>query len=118
MIQVTPQMRILVAVEPADFRKGIDGLARVARVELEEDPLSGAVFVFRNRRATAVKILIYDGQGFWLCQKRLSQGRFRFWPSGQEPRDLEAHELQVLLRGGDFEAAQAAPPWRPLRLAA
>jgi transposase len=114
MIQLAPQMRILVAVEPADFRKGIDGLARLAREELAQDPFSGSIFVFRNRRGTAVKILVYDGQGFWLCQKRLSQGRFRFWPSGKTARDLEAHELQVLLCGGDFEAAQGAPPWRRL----
>ena len=115
MIQVAPQMRILVAIEPADFRKGIDGLARVARDELESDPFSGWIFVFRNRKATAVKILVYDGQGFWLCYKRLSSGRFRFWPAGETLRALEAPELQVLLSAGDFEAARAAPPWRRLR---
>ncbi len=115
MIQVAPQMRVLVAVEPADFRKGIDGLAKLAREELASDPFSGCLFVFRNRKATAVKILVYDGQGFWLCYKRLSSGRFRFWPAGKTLRALEAHELQVLLSAGDFEAAQAAPPWRRLR---
>ena len=67
MIQVTPQMRILVAVEPADFRRGIDGLARVCRQELASDPFSGAAFVFRNRRATSIKLLVFDGQGFWFC---------------------------------------------------
>ena len=71
MIQVAPQMRILVAIEPADFRKGIDGLARVARDELESDPFSGWIFVFRNRKATAVKILVYDGQGYVLAVPRL-----------------------------------------------
>ena len=71
MIQITPQMRILVAVEPADFRKGIDGLARLCQERLQQDPFSGWVFAFRNRRATAVKVLVYDGQGFWLCHKKL-----------------------------------------------
>ena len=115
MIQVAPQMRVLVASAPADFRKGIDGLAKLAREELDHDPFSGCLFVFRNRRSTAVKILVYDGQGFWLCYKRLSTGRFRFWPCGQKLRMLEAHELQVLLSAGDFEAAAVAPPWRRLR---
>jgi transposase len=72
MIQVTPHMRVLVAVEPADFRCGIDGLARVCREVLRRDPFSGWVFVFRNRRNKAIKILVYDGQGFWLCQNQLS----------------------------------------------
>ena len=73
MIQITPQMRILVAVEPADFRKGIDGLARLCQERLHQDPFSGWVFAFRNRRATAVKVLVYDGQGFWLCQASLER---------------------------------------------
>lgn len=115
MIQVTPQMRILVAVEPADFRKGIDGLARLAKEELSSDPFSGCVIVFRNRRATSVKILVYDGQGFWLCHKRLSSGRFRFWPDARGSRAsarMEAHELAVLLSAGDFTASRGAPQWR------
>ena len=72
MIQVTPQMKILVCVEPADFRNGIDGLCRVCKKEVDHDPFSGYVFVFRNRKATAIKILTYDGQGFWLCQNQVS----------------------------------------------
>ena len=116
MIQLTPQMRILVSVEPADFRKGIDGLCQTCRQALAADPFSGAVFVFRNRSGTAIKVLAYDGQGFWLCQKRLSRGRFRYWPSasGSIRRELLAHELQVLLAGGNPQATQAAPPWRPI----
>lgn len=116
MMQLTPQMRILVSVEAADFRKGIDGLCRLCRQALAADPFSGTVFVFRNRNGTAVKLLAYDGQGFWLCQKRLSTGRFRFWPSrsGALMCELLAHELQVLLYGGNPEATQAAPAWRPI----
>ena len=121
MIQVTPQMRVLVAIEVADFRKGIDGLARLCRELLDEDPFGGAVFVFRNRRATAVKLLVYDGQGFWLCHKRLSSGRFRWWPqsrSGGRSAGLESHELSVLLAGGDPAKARGAPPWRRVRVPA
>ncbi len=70
---------------------------------LSSDPFSGAVYVFRNRRRTAIKLLVYDGQGFWLCHKRLSTGKFLCWPSsdGGESTALEAHELQVLIFGGD-----------------
>lgn len=114
MIQLTPQMRILIAVDPVDFRRGIDGLGRVCREVLSADPMSGTVFVFRNRRATAIRVLAYDGQGFWLATKRLSQSRFRYWPSkgARVRRELLAHELQVLLAGGNPEATQAAPQWR------
>ncbi len=116
MIQVTPQTRILVALEPPDFRCGIDGLAKVCRTQLAADPFTGAVFVFKNRRSTSVKLLAYDGQGFWLCQKRLSSGRFRFWPSSTSGASttLKAHELHVLLFGGDPTGTRAAPAWRPV----
>lgn len=117
MIQVTPQMRIRVAVEPADFRKGIDGLARVCRESLGNDPFSGCVFVFCNKSRKAIKILVYDGQGFWLCQKRLSKGRFLWWPqSSAATRRFEAHQLAVLLSGGNPAAARGAAPWRRVDL--
>jgi len=119
MIQVTAHMRIWIAIEPADFRKGIDGLARVCREALAKDPFSGAVFVFRNRGSTALKILVYDGQGFWLCQKRMSKGRFGWWPDERATSvSLEPHELHVLLSGGDPSGAKGAPPWRRLPLPA
>jgi len=72
MLQLSPQSRIFVATEPVDFRKGIDGLSAVCRQVLGDNPLSGALYVFRNRSATALKILAYDGQGFRLAMKRLS----------------------------------------------
>jgi len=114
MIQVTPLTRVLVATQPADFRRGIDGLSRLCQQELKADAFSGCLFVFRNRRATSVKILAYDGQGFWLCHKRLSAGRFRFWPAARAKNTLplEAHELGVLLACGNPIAAKGAPPWR------
>jgi transposase len=118
MIQITPQMRILVAVEPVDFRCGIDGLAQLCRQRLQEDPFSGTVFVFRNRRGTALKALVYDGQGYWLCQKRLSSGRFHWWPvggqAGEAARKLAAHQLHVLFSAGNPEGTRAAPDWRPV----
>ena len=84
MIQISPQMRILACTKPVDFRKGIDGLAHICRQVLEADPFSGTVFVFCNRRKTALKLLCYDGQGFWLCQKRLSSGALK--PGLTSPR--------------------------------
>jgi transposase len=116
MIQVTSQMKILVAVKPADFRKGIDGISRLCIEVLSEDPFSGTVFVFRNRRATAIKLLLYDGQGFWLAHKRLSSGRFSCWPSGNGKgvTAVEAHQLHVLIFAGDPYATGAAPMWRPV----
>jgi transposase len=116
MIQITPQMRVVVAVEPADFRNGIDGLARVCQDVLRHDPFRGWVFVFRNQPATALKALVYDGQGFWLCHKRLSSGKFRWWPTSKTAAAtcLAAHQLQVLFSAGNPEATQAAPTWRPV----
>ena len=113
MIQITPQMRVLVAIEPVDGRKGIDSLARLCQDKLAEDPFSGCVFVFRSRRGTAIRLLTYDGQGYWLLQKRLSKGRFLWWPEGSGPsRLLEAYEAQLLLAAGDVSRVRAAPMWR------
>ena len=83
MIQIGPQMRLLVAVEPADFRRGIDGLVRTCRETLGADPFSGAVFVFRNRRATAIKLLAYDGQGFGCARSDCRPGSFGTGQVGQ-----------------------------------
>jgi transposase len=116
MLAITPQMKILVAIEPADFRKGIDGLVRLCKDALGEDPFAGTVFCFRNRRKTAIKVLIYDGQGFWLSHKRLSEGRFAWWPSASDAaaKPLAAHQLAVLFSAGNPERTGAAPDWRPV----
>jgi transposase len=117
MIQITPQMRIWVAVDPVDFRKGIDGLAALCRHQLQADPMDGAVFVFGARNRRAIKCLVYDSQGFWLCQKRLSSGRFKAWPGGDgcsRRQALSAHQLLTLLWNGDPSRTDTAPVWRPV----
>ena len=116
MIQIAPQMRILLAIEPVDFRKGIDGLVAVCRQALGSEPFEGALFVFRSRSRQALKLLMYDGQGFWLAQKRFSQGRVAWWPQAGSGavRGLAAHQLQLLLWNGDPETGRVAPLWRPL----
>ena len=113
MLQLTPQSRIFLAVEPIDFRRGIDGLCALCRQQLGQDPFDGALFVFRNRLGTSLKILCYDGQGFWLCQKRLSQGRLSWWPdSPLASQALSARELQILLWNGNPLQARMAEDWR------
>ncbi len=112
MIQLSPHMRVFLFLSPVDFRNGIDGLAGLCRARLHQDPMSGAVFLFINRRRNALKLLVYDGQGFWLCQKRFSQGKITFWP--RVDTTLSAPQLQVLLYNGDPGGSQIAPEWKPL----
>jgi len=81
---------------------------------LNADPFSGYLFIFRTRRSTAIRVLQYDGQGFWLATKRLSKGRFQWWPTGSEAvRTLRAHQAQLLLAAGNPDA-DAPPAWRPV----
>jgi len=91
-------------------------LVAVCRQKLAADPLAGALFVFSNRRRQALKLLVYDGQGFWLCQKRLSKGRFHWWPTVHHgaTRHLAAHQLQTLLWNGNPDKDTASPDWRRL----
>ena len=115
MIAIAPQMRILLALEPVDFRKGIDGLAGWCRQVLAADPLNGTLFVFSSRSRKSIRLLCYDGQGFWQCQKRLSQGRFTGWPAardGAQSCRLDVHQIQLLLWNGNPLEAAAAPMWR------
>jgi transposase len=117
MIQITPHMRIFVALSCVDFRKGIDGLACACRQLLQEDPVSGALFLFRNSQKTSLKILVYDGQGFWLCTKRLSKGKFHWWPDHDSKAAmtiLQAHDLQTLLWNGNPNSAVFAKPWKKI----
>jgi transposase len=102
MLQLVPQLRILLAVAPVDFRKGVDSLAALCRDQWQQDPFSGTLYVFRNRSATALKLLVYDGNGFWLCQRRFSSGKLLGWPltEGTPLHPLAAPQLMVLLYRG------------------
>lgn len=115
MIQIPAQASVFVMHESVNFRKGIDGMAGLARVVLQVEPMSGAFFVFRNRGKHMLRILYYDGGGFWLCTRRLSKGRFVNWPSGDGSgpcSTLLAQELQVLIWGGDPSRCSFPEPWR------
>jgi transposase len=116
MIQLIPQLQIRLACKPIDFRNGIDGLAAICNRDLEENPFSGTLFVFRNRSGTALKMLCHDGLGFWLVTRRLSQGRLRWWPNTQNAalHPIEAQQLSVLLYNGLPDQAKFATAWRKL----
>ncbi len=116
MIQITPHMRIVVMIAPEDFRKGIDSLCATCRTVLKDDPFSGHLFVFRNKRKTAIKLLSYDGQGFWLLQKRLSKGKFNWWPEKSDvvSARLVAYELQLLIWNGNPSRCEVTQPWREI----
>ncbi len=117
MLQLTPHMRLLLSIQPADFRKGIDALASVCQLQLQADPFSGCLFAFCNKLKTSVKLLVYDGTGFWLCMKRFSQGKLRWWPSSQNSAQaVTPAMLQILLNQGDPSKACLAQDWRPIQL--
>lgn len=98
MIHLTSQTQILIATQPVDFRRGIDGLAAVCKHHLACEPRSGTLFVFINRNKTMVRALVYDHNGFWLMTKRLSTGKFRGWPTGNMPMNkMAAKHLRQLL---------------------
>lgn len=115
MLQLTPQSKIFLAVQAIDLRKGIDAIAALCRQKLNVDPMSGAVFIFKNRLQTALRILCYDGQGFWLCTKRLSSGKFQWWPkSDADLSPLTYQTLYTLLWNGNPSHANFGPDWRRL----
>ena len=114
MLNIAPSTRIFICDQFVDFRKGIDGLAAVCRNKLDQDPLQGALFIFRNRTRSAIRLLIYDGQGFWLCTKRLSKGRFQWWPDGEN--QVDARQIQTLLWNGNPELAKFSDDWKKIQL--
>jgi transposase len=116
MLQLTAGQRILLALEPTDFRKGIDSLAGLCKSRLDEDPYVGTVFAFINRRKTALKVLVFDGNGFWLIMKRFSKGKLHWWPSDKgDTLEVRAEALQILLIQGNPSFINAPTPWRNVK---
>lgn len=119
MLSLPPAVRVFLASAPVDGRRGIDGLAGLVREHFGEDPLSGHLFVFRNRRGDRAKILYWDRSGFWLLQKRLERGVFRF-PVGPSRGgsdgarvEVEAADLALLLEGIDLAGSTRRKRFTP-----
>jgi transposase len=100
------QLRIWLYVPPTDLRKSFDGLSALVRTKLQEDPLSGQLFVFLNRRRTQVRILYFDRSGYCVWAKRLEQGRFHSEPVRGEKQRLNWAELQCILDGIDTRSVR------------
>ncbi len=102
MFNIPRQVKIFVALEPADMRRGFEGLSALVQQTLEQDPLSGHMFLFRNRRRDRLKILFWDGDGYALFYKRLARGTFEF-PMPEAPQSssvtIRSSELSMLLDG-------------------
>ena len=113
MLSLPSALHIFLAVESADMRKGFDGLAQLVRERIAEDPLSGHLFVFRNRRRDRVKILYWDRDGFALWYKRLEKGTFRF-PEAKGCRvEVTPAEMAAVLEGIDLSRARRLPRFAP-----
>lgn len=118
MLMLPPAVRLFIACEPADLRRSFDGLAALTREVIRQDPLSGHLFVFRNRVGDRVKILFWDRSGYCLWYKRLEKGVFRF-PTGEAGSiEVEAAELMLLLEGIELASANRRARFVPRRAAA
>ena len=116
MLTLPSAVRIHVAVEPVDMRKSFDGLAAVTREHIRLDPMSGHLFVFRNKRRTLMKLLFWDRTGFVILAKRLSRGTFRLpveVSEGTKVLELEAAQLGLMLEGLDLRGAKQRRRWHP-----
>jgi transposase len=110
MIQITPQQKLILAVDAIDCRKGIDGLIGLCR-KYFGDPFSGTVFAFRNQKGTSVKLLVYDGTGAWLCTKRFSAGKLRYWPRSPDEIVCATNMMIILNQGSPVSLGSS---WRRL----
>ena len=115
MLHITPQHRLMISVKAVDFRRGIDSLTALCRDELKREPFDGYLFAFCNKRKTSIKLLIFDGNGFWLSQKRFSQGKLRWCPQNEiQAAKMRAVELMIILQQGHPEHAHLPLDWRQL----
>lgn len=102
MITFSENMKVMIGISHIDFRAGINTLAAKAQSIFDRDPNDGVVFVFRNRRKTDIKLIFYDGTGFFLGHKRLSKGKLSWWPrSEHESLNISPSQLTRLLQGVD-----------------
>ena len=109
MLSFTGSLKIYVAVEPCDMRKGYEGLAALVATALQQDLRSGALFVFGNRRRTRLKVLYFDGTGIWLLTKRLEEGTYS-WPQGEEKAiRLRPEAFAMLTDGVDLRGGKLRP---------
>jgi transposase len=114
MITVPAGVRVLVATRPIDFRKGADGLAALIRETLGQDPFSGAIFIFRSKRADRLKIVTWDGSGLVLVWKRLEQAAFRWPPISDGVMRLTSAQMAALFDGMDWSRLHARDVARPV----
>ncbi len=112
MLSFTGSLKVFLALAPCDLRKSFNGLHGLVTATLGEDPRSGALFVFTNRRHTRLKILLFDGTGLWVCTKRLEEGTFS-WPKTTEVTAaklrLTPEALALLTDGVDLRGARLRP---------
>ncbi len=115
MLQISATTRIYLCTDAVDFRKGINKLISLCQHQLQLDPYSGHLFVFRNRKGTSLKVLGFDGHGVWVCQKRFSQGNLRWWPVlVNQTLKITPAQLQVLLWNGHPSLASFPENWREI----
>jgi transposase len=114
MLTLPPGVRVFVATERVDGRKGIDGLANIVRCHLDENPLSGSLYVFFTRRADSVRILYWDRDGYVLMMKRLEKGTYRLpWAAQSGRVSVEAAEILLILEGIELHQSKRRARWAP-----
>ena len=107
---ITYSGRIWLVTNPVDMRRGIDGLSLLVQQALGHSPCAGAAFIFCNRAGNRIKVLVWDGAGVWLCQRRLHQGRFIWLESGEGCIELTPLQWEWLAAGVDWHRLSALPP--------